>query len=159
MKKITKDTVLKQGNKVYSSVVISDIFYWVDKEAIIDANTWFSTPVGVYKSKTSMQNKSTDSLVHKIVAQSQPILDIKEIPVIDLAANNVRLIIDGEDPFELHLYTQKDIERAIDLAGNPQRIMVNGLIREHLTKEEILEQIDSISVIEVDEYFNIVDYE
>jgi hypothetical protein len=153
MKKITKDTVLKQGNKVYSSVVISDIFYWVDKEAIIDANTWFSTPVGVYKSKTSMQNKSTDSLVHKIVAQSQPILDIKEIPVIDLVANNARLIIEGEDPFELHLYTQEDIERALSLAFLAVQEDYD------ISTKEIINQIDSISVIEVDEYFNIVDYE
>lgn len=113
----------------------------------------------------------------KIVAQSQPKLE--DVPVISLDSYIERLaknsyctqpktintlhadtnyilgFIDGYNSNPNH-YTQADIEKAIDLASKPQKILLNGIIREHLTKEEILDQINSISVIEVDEGFNII---
>jgi hypothetical protein len=67
-------------------------------------------------------------------------------------------------------YTQADIEKAIELAREADSIDgtvdldvvlcfgSNNDLRTKWTKEEILEQINSISVIEVDEQFNILGY-
>jgi hypothetical protein len=76
-----------------------------------------------------------------ILAQSEPKLD--GVPVIEIGST-------GFDEFE---YTQADIERALSLAFLASQ---DGY---DITTKEILEQINSISVIEVDEDFNVINFE
>jgi hypothetical protein len=165
MKKITKDTILKQGNKYYQPVEVDDVIYWCsnDKINIDDAYLGWEENYHTAPNKRWVLYNSVSGLNGenqlKVMAQSKPILDIEEIPVIDLMANNTRLIIEGNDPFELHLYTQKDIWKAINLARLPEEYCEQDESYSKHTLQGILDQIDSISVIEVDEDFNIVSYE
>lgn len=59
------------------------------------------------------------------------------------------------------LFTQKDIEKAIELARENQIGYDEGypVIYYENDLEEIFEQINTISIIEVDEQFNILNYE
>jgi hypothetical protein len=99
-----------------------------------------------------------DSYWNKIVAQSQSKLE--EVPVISLDSYVEKLmkkwvmnpkmynfVVQMFKEYE-NQYTQKDIEEAIRMGRD--RIY---------DSTEILEQINQISVIEVDEQFNIVSYE
>jgi len=60
--------------------------------------------------------------------------------------------------FTENQYTLKDIEKAIDLARRKKHHHVLGIIDEY-SKSQIIEQINSISIINVDEQFNIISYE
>lgn len=115
----------------------------------------------------------------QIIAQSQPKLD--GIPVIslnsyieNLADNHVKGQVIRNRGIEkdgwvatgfvygyksnTNQYTQKDIEKAIELARENQIGYDEGypVIYNEYTFNEIIEQINSISVIEVDEQFNII---
>jgi hypothetical protein len=118
-----------------------------------------------------------------IVAQSEPRLD--NIPVVSLD-NYVKELAKGKwgnvhrtgvlgfiEGFKSNpnQYTQADIERAIQLAREADSVdgvvdldVVlsygnNNDLRTRLTRGEILEEINSISVIEVDERFNVISYD
>jgi predicted amino acid racemase len=117
MKQITKNTILKQGDKTYQPVEVDGIIYWVDKEE----NHW----IGAF----NINDKD-------VVVQSQPKLE--GIPVIDLKTNL--------NYYNINQYTQKDIEKFYKH------------VKTH-TFAEAMEQINSISLIEVDEQFNIISYE
>ena len=53
-------------------------------------------------------------------------------------------------------YTQADTEKAIELARNEIRQCVDGIHIIGYTREQLMEQINSIPLIEVDEHFNII---
>lgn len=159
MKQITNKTILKQGDKVYYPVKVDGVIYWGKKSN----EDWF--------------NFYREDEYWFFVAQSQ--LKIEGFPVIGLdsyieklkkgISEFSKLANDKKDPFwtgkaagfgealqiyksNPNQYTLSDIEKAIDYAANPQKILIN-------TKEEILEQINSISTINVDDNFNIINYE
>jgi hypothetical protein len=168
MKKITKNTILKQGDNTYHQIEINGGVYWYDiKEIRIDNNTIRNDIIGKLAINkrhnhigiiTDINERSvTVSGTYNPTETGCSIFD--SLMINGFSVHN--LIVFDEYGYESNSnkYTQKDIEKAIDLASNPQRIMINGLIREHLTKEEILEQINSISVINVDNKFNVLNYE
>jgi hypothetical protein len=151
MKQITKNTILKQGDKTFQPVEgIDKIIFWIDK------------PVEV-----------------NIVAQSQPKLE--GIPVISLdsyvkkfkkeynSGNNSGIFTKGiEIGIEIgynsnpNQYTQKDIEKVIKLARQQTTTNMGGGFYEYeetYSNEEIFEEINFISVIEVDDNFQILNYE
>jgi hypothetical protein len=117
----------------------------------------------------------------KIIAQSQP--KLKGIPVISLdkyverlaketrdSINKVAYCCSGETEEDIfdsgfiishktnpNQYTQKDIDKAIKLARRD--FDENHFTVDVMHSSEIIEQINSISIIEVDEQFNIISYE
>lgn len=149
MKKITNKTILKQGDKTFQPIEdIDESIFWEDSGC-------------------------------NVVAQSSA--HIEGIPVIDLCDYVEKLADDfiiGQTlrnrGFEKdgwistgfvygyqanpNQYTQKDIEKVIELARKGDENW-QGYVNHELTTKEILEQINSISVIEVDEQFNIISYE
>lgn len=199
MKQITNKTILKQkiGEenckcikpkkifKTYQPVEVDGVVYWVDENDI--TNCWFINKyiLKIYHSST----KKTDENSVKIVAQSSRHLE--GIPVISLDSYveklaEIELQKESWDtstglPFnegwkKCYIYkikySQKDIEKAIELAREANSIdgtvdldvvlsfkADNSDLRTKWTKEEILEQLNSISVIEVDEQFNVISYE
>ena len=176
MKQITNKTILKQeegeenckeygcGNiectfeclkpkkifKTYQPVEVDGVIYWVDNRLPNFGERYIDY---IYKNV-----RTWDIIVKKealpycdiIVAQSQSKLE--EIPIVDF---NDFVNENGELP-----YTQKDIEKAFEL-GYQCRVSngykVHGTYQEDYKKA--VEQINSISVIEVDEQFNILSYE
>jgi hypothetical protein len=155
-KQITNKTILKQGNKTFE-------------------------PIDHMGTNITWENENDIT-----VAQLQPILE--GVPVISL--DSYRSILSEKACKKQDLaggfsggvheravagmffrkgynsnpnkYTQKDIEKSIELAKKGyDEFGINGFIKHgfDFTKQQILEQINSISVIEVDEQFNIISYE
>jgi len=141
MKQITKNTILKQRDKTFQPIEVDGVVFWYEED---------------------------DFKKHYPKAQSQ--LRFERIPVIGLDSY-VEILADkcvttnagnrtiNEDGWmstgfvygfksNPNQYTQKDIEKAIKFTRGSNEPM-----------EEILEQINYISVIEVDEHFNIISYE
>ena len=154
MKQITNKTILKQGDKIYNPVEVDSVVYWIDETILTGMKgDWVietHNPIVTTVCEISRDNadlKMNGYKDMKIIAQSQSKLD--GVPVIDF---NDFVNENGE-----LAYTQKDIEKAIELA---QRFnLVDGFSEPKYEKEEILEQINSISIIEVDEQFNVISYE
>jgi len=132
----------------------------------------------VVKDGSTMYSHKIKS-IYKIVAQSQPKLN--GIPVVSLDSyldlrfkNETTTWSWGESgsriPEEFYKkgfksnpnhYTQADIEKAIELARKHDVDLHNGrgcTLIPQISRNEILQQINSISVIEVDEQFNILGY-
>jgi len=158
MKQITKNTILRQNDKTYQPVEVDGVICWIDKSTLAD----------------------------EIVVQSQPKLE--GVPVISLldyqeVMENIIITesLTSDDIISLRIpqlfkltkenqYTQKDIDKAITMskiAKTPDGLIdIDAWISSGYegaepayTEEEILEQINQISVIEVDDQFNIVSYE
>lgn len=194
MKKITKNTLLKQGDKKYQPVEIDGVIYWVDenyewvspndinkygiqyfekiKEGqivifdFVEKYELFKYHLHYYVVKSHF---STPNKPFLIIAQSQPKLE--GIPVISPIISLVKKIHNDAQKYAIkthspnreahrrgyiigynsnpNKYTQKDIQFAINLAKHTL----------NYTNEQILEQINFISVIEVDDNFNFISYE
>ena len=140
--------------KTYQPVEVDGVIYWGKKSN----EDWF--------------NFYNEDEYWFLVAQSQPKLE--GIPVISLDSYVERLgqkygksrvevstawgsFVDGykSNPNQ---YNQKDIEKAIELARETISSNEAGICDKY-TELGILQQINSISVIEVDEQFNIISYE
>jgi hypothetical protein len=170
MKQITNKTIIKQGDKAYPPVEVDGVVYWVDPALPIEE----VYPHIVIEKLTTGEymlwqidniNDIDRSCQYQIVAQSQPKLE--EIPVVSLDKSIDDFIYEYQQEGMLpsmakrriltlsnpNQYTQKDIDKAIELAREEDGFEFT------LTKEKILQQINSISVIEVDEQFNIISYE
>jgi hypothetical protein len=165
MKQITNKTALKQGDKTYQPIEVDGVIYWVDKEAKIEKGKFFITKENIVHNNTGWNYGDV-----VIVAQSQHKLD--GIPVVSLDSyadskyyqlhwwkKNLDFKETEVDTLEKksfgkgfksnpNQYTQADIDKAMSWARD--RIESN---------EEILEKINSISVIEVDENFNVIGYD
>lgn len=142
MKQITKNTILRQNDKTYQPVEVDGVICWIDKSTLAD----------------------------EIVVQSQPKLE--GVPVISLldyqeVMENIIITesLTSDDIISLRIpqlfkltkenqYTQKDIDKAIELA---QESGEHGYGHVY-NKEQILEQINSISILEVDSEFQILSY-
>jgi hypothetical protein len=156
MKQITKNTILRQGDKTYQPVEVHGVICWIDKTFIEEDD--YAINLNTKEIRQYDGVKGMDSYWNKIVAQSQSKLE--EVPVISLDSYVEKLmkkwvmnpkmynfVVQMFKEYE-NQYTQKDIEEAIRMGRD--RIY---------DSTEILEQINQISVIEVDEQFNIVSYE
>jgi hypothetical protein len=183
MKQITNKTILKQGDKTYQPIEVDGVIYWIDDDLTIkDVRPYYGS---YHYEKGVAINKFPDYLTDLsecklIVAQSQPKLEF--VPVITLYWNVEKLAeeyrIVGFETNRNHReatlekiafikgfksnpnqYTKEDIEKAFDL-GYQCKVnngyKVNGTYQEDYVK--CLEQISSISVIEVGDEFNILSY-
>lgn len=148
MKTITKHTILKQGDKVYQPVEVDGVIYWIS---------------------------GNQEQAHHTIAQSLPIL--KSIPVISLDSYVERLGEKDANKFDWDFessfgngyadhvdgfvngfksnpnkWTDEDMEKAIEIALElGDKIYTNPRI-------EILKIVSSISFIEVDENFNVINF-
>lgn len=142
MKQITNNTLLKQVDTTYQPIEIDGVIYWVGK--VRHMTEYVTNGRDIFK-PSDLPEYSVEYAQRywqKIVAQSQPKLD-------GVTVVNLRTYIDDGQ------YTLSDIERVIELA---QMVKAYGDYKP-LTKEEILEQINSISIIEVDELFKVISYD
>ena len=178
MKQITNKTILKQGDKTYQPIEIDGVIYWVDdKEELISEND-YSVMHRLSDNKPYINSashyKANKKEKGKIIAQSQPKLD--GIPVVSLVSyvdkqkNDSWTVVSSmfpkliftlfsrifKDGYESNpnQYTQADIEKVYYLAKR-----LGDDFSENYTIEELLKEINSISVIEVDEKFNVIGYE
>jgi hypothetical protein len=176
MKQITKNTILKQGDKTFQPIEVDSVVYWVDETILIGMkgdrviethNPIVTTICEINRDNADLRIKGYKDM--KIVAQSQPKLERIPVVYLDIALRKMNEALtfwgtfDGEKQQGIvygiklcmehyksnpNQYTQKDIEKAIKFTRGSNEPM-----------EEILEQINYISVIEVDEHFNIISYE
>jgi hypothetical protein len=180
MKQITKNTIFKQGDKIYQLVEVDGVIYWVDKKSEIE-KYWYNSSTnqiddtkGLSTIQKNINNKNFWNHCWKIIAQSQPKLE--EIPVISFDSYVEKLFKPEPDDYEGYKngwingyksnpnnYTQKDIERAIELArqglvGHGD-LTVSCKLDDLLDNVDIIDQINQISSIEVDQEFNIISYD
>jgi hypothetical protein len=146
MKKITDKTILQQGDKTFQPVKILGTIFW-KSDCEISAGDYITDGYRVWKWKDN------SSLLgrYKVVAQSERMFE--SLHLIDLQANNRRLILDDDYPIDLTAYRISDLKKVHELS-KPQG--VKGM--EHMISfDEILESVNSIDIIEVDENFTIID--
>jgi hypothetical protein len=139
MKQITNKTILLQGDKTYQPIEVDGVVCWVYKRQIVAQTTL------LYTNKPII---SLDSYVEKLTYDYN--LDAHENIYGQVNAFKAGYKANPNQ------YTQKDIEKAIELGFSCNDGF--GEIRE-IEKIKILEQLNSISVIEVDKQFNIISYE
>jgi len=187
MKNITDKTILKQNGKLYNSVDINDVIYWFDTTLPIDEEYPKIVLEKVINGNYVLMqidniNDIDRSRQYQIIAQSSP--NLEEIPVIsfdmylqtisqqeypikkwnhipsyyDLYADDRRVFIKGYKA-NPNKYTENDILKAIEFAygmGYQDRDLDIG----HGSNLPFCkEYIMSLSIIEVDETFNIISYE
>jgi hypothetical protein len=185
MKTITNKTILKQGDKEYQPMKVDGVIYWVDKnpKGFSKGEWMYNEP----NNDTLIYQFSYDihpyEIGNKIVAQSQ--LKLEGIPVISLDSYVEKLAwvstekifpeINDEDSTQVEIdkwnakwegfidgyksnpnqYTKADIEKALFLKAG----FDNKGYTKYMTNEEIFEQINSISVIEVNDNWEVISYE
>jgi hypothetical protein len=145
MKQITNKTIIKQGDKLYYSVETKDCILWYGKEQMLPVAQSQPRIEGI---PVVSLDKSIDDFIYEYQQEGM------------LPSMAKRRILTLSNPNQ---YTQKDIDKAIDLAKKSAYVDAidwdRHVVSFEETKEEILQQINSISVIEVDEQFNIISYE
>ena len=187
MKQITNKTIIKQWDKTFQPIEVDGVVYWIDitfKESenlkrgngilftkengerevyTYDEHDGYGLGVFDLQKQRCTIRQSAWCL---IVAQSQATL--YKVPIINLDSYVERLA-EKDSPYaskafergfksNLNQYTQKDIKKAVELA-RVENIEGRESCDSYYSIIEILEQINSISVIEVDEHFNIINYE
>jgi len=145
MKEINKNTLLRCRNKTYQPVEVDGVIYWVNQPLDEDGCIVPKSIVALTKPKF------INYPIISLIGYAESIAHLYGSPYSSQYYNWKEGFIDGYNS-NPNQYTQKDIEKAIDLARNYN----DGW---DLTEEEILEQINQISEIIVDEQFNIISYE
>jgi len=161
MKQITKNTILKQGDKTYQPVEVDGIIYWVDEYVVCRTGELYLTSI---QRRIIPKSEGVIQAGDKIIAQSQPKLE--GIPVISLDSYVEKLadlkgFYDSTEDNKGNYTTKAFIE---GYKSNPNQYTQKDIekfykhVKTH-TFAEAMEQINSISLIEVDEQFNIISYE
>lgn len=183
MKKITSNTLLKQGGKTYKPVEMTNgNIYWITSEIPKIGQLGYSN---VSKSIVRFTDPRffSDGTIFSIIVQSEPKLD--GVPVISLDSYVERLaykisrqevpILSNGTLCNARCNLQEGILQGVKLSyqSNPNQYTladiekVYELSRENknyssvfftFTKKEIIDQINQIQSITVDEQFNILSY-
>jgi len=160
MKKVTKNTTLRQGNKVYQPrFVMPDdkSVIWVDYSkhvqiyhGLVGKYVWsekHDTPIIFGEHEDSCLEEC-----FQIVAQSSRV--IEGVPTINIFAL---------ENTSFKNFTLKDIEKVYKLSRAGLVANSNSNVSCHIDKllslEEIIEKVSQISEIIIDEQFNIIGYE
>jgi hypothetical protein len=152
MKRITEKTILKKGDKEYFPVKVDETIYWCSNGDVFPSEPYLAWETNYStgpKERWVLYYLNTELNGSKqlvIVAQSYPNVD--GIPVISLEAHNTMLIMEDECPIDLNSYSLKDIEKTVRLTRGSDTPI-----------EIIIEKVNEISVIELDEFYNIISYE
>jgi len=172
MKKITINTRLLLSNTFYSAVEIGGTIYWVGPISNLDELCTNGVDIFIPSSIEGYSLEYAQMHWQKIFAQSE--LVNEGIPVISLdnwpdewakeIAANEGYCSNESWPFRKgfekaysvspNKYTDKDIEKAISLSRGAK----NAFLVPY-TIEEIFEKINKVSTIEIDEKFNIIQYD
>ncbi len=169
MKQVTNKTIVKQEEKIFEPVEVDGIIYWCESKTISSPHyvVYNDNVCFVNEDYHVINNAIEGGFAGVVFAQSQ--LNLKGIPVINLNSYVERL---AEIEFPTHIepyrkgfkhgyklnqnhYNEKDIEKAYQV-GHKDRGNGFGNKSNFLNR---LEQINSISVIEIDEKFSIINYE
>jgi hypothetical protein len=181
MKIITENTLLIWGEKQFKAVEIKESLFWIDTDTPLKQGqkriTYFKDSF-FEVTRDQELNPIASITLEKfplVVAQSSPILE--GVPVVGLdelikymalrfgyvwenTETSARRVI--EKSFDT-LYSQKDMEKAIDLANQLELVRDSSRYiigsKPRLTKQQILDQISQITTITVDNEFNIISYE
>ncbi len=173
MKQITNKTILKQGDKTYQPIGIDGVIYWVGTVRHMTEYVTNGTEIFKPSDLPEYSVEYAKRYWQKIVTQSESKLD--GIPVVSLDSyldlrfkNETTTWSWGESgprtPKEFYKmgfksnpnkYTQADIEKAYKL-GYEDRDSDIGF---GSNLNYAIEQSNSISVIEVDEKFNVISYD
>jgi len=172
MKTINEDTTLRCKDKTFQPVEVDGVVYWHNFIHSVMGYTYFlDGTIGYISSSDRIFDYG-----YEIVAQSQPKLE--RVPIISLDSyfkqlfeQKTKTVSFGEHGTQSSFnwfnkgyqanpneYTQKDIEKAMNAARNIE-VNIDRTLKYMFSNETILEAINSISVIEVDEQFNIISYE
>ena len=185
MKTITKNTILKQGDKVYQPVEVDVVIYWLQNRPPLDNEYW--TYINEFEPVVFTKNVLSPSWYEKlhdkrnyytVLAQSSPILE--SIPVISLDSYVQRLAqaqypifntgimwMGGSDDYNK---VNKQEGFINGFKSNPNQYTKDDLVKAielartypkdvaGFANEEILEQISSINEIEVDDNFNVINF-
>lgn len=183
MKQITNKTILVQGDKTFQPIKVDGVIYWVDDADIKEGDHYYNHQWqqdlgnGLFKRGVSDKMSINDK---KVISQSS--LKLEGIPVINIYSPIQQLLTELKETFNNCLpefktgiqhavlrtscylesdnqYTLKDIEEAIKLAKKRETIEGISPDFHKFTSNEIVEQINSISIINIDEQFNIISYE
>jgi hypothetical protein len=174
MKQITNKTILKQGDKTYQPIEHDGNIHWVDSSILVgmEGDWVVETHNPVVISVCQITKDYADLRVAgykdmKVIAQSQP--KLPDIPIVSLNSYVDRIakeILPDDSNWQRRFdivkgfksnpnqYTQADIEKIYSLVER-----LGDDFSENYTIEELLKEINSISVIEVDEKYNIISYE
>ena len=144
MKQITNKTILKQGDKTYQPIEFGGMITWCDEH---EGTLAQSEPKLDGVPVVSLDSYS-DSKYYQLHWWRKN-LDFKETEADALEKKAFGKGFKANP----NQYTQTDIEKSLSLAFLASQ---DGY---DITTKEILEQINSISVIEVDEQFNVISYE
>jgi len=176
MKRITSTTVLKKNNIEYKPFNIKGVVYWTHDAPITNKEYYISGGKVCQFNNTGYDGVN----FNKIVAQTQAILE--GIPVINIGnyvndlSNQYFQNLRDQSPiipeearwpyklgfqagFNQYQYTQKDIEKAIHFARESSIREDIPEIDYYHTLTQILSQVDAISYIEVDDNFQILEYD
>ena len=173
MKKITNKTILKQVDHVYQPIEIEGTIYWIDPkleikevypQIVVEQRTL--TTKDYFLMQLDTIHDIDRSCQYCIVAQSD--FKIKDIPVVNLdiyveKLSSLSKAVDCNDwengyNSNPNQYTEQDIKKAIQLSRDHYWYEEDSIIFEY-GEIEIFEQINTISLIDVDEQFNIISYE
>ena len=150
MKKITTNTILKQGDKTFTAVEVDGNIVWIDKTEFADET--------IAQTKAILQGIPVillDSYVERLAEKDADKYDWDfESSSGNGYADHVYGFIKGykSNPAK---WTDEDMERAIELSRIKLEVNAEN---EYLTKKQIFEQLSEISVIEVDNDFNVLNY-
>lgn len=181
MKTINKNTTLKCEDKTYLPVEINEVIYWIDTNGILNENSFVLEDKKILSCCNRLYLSAKNHLLqstNKIISQSRNVLE--SVPVINLdnyAKDRYKYLYGTDfDDTEVSLlewqafklgynsnkgyYSKEDIEKAIDLYRE-LGLNVDKTLKTNVDnlKQEIFKQINSISIIEIDEFFNILGYE
>jgi hypothetical protein len=161
MKKITATTRLIQGGKEYQPVEVYGVIYWLENRPPLDDEFWTyignNEPIEFLKNylpKTWYEKLHDINNYYTAIAQSQPILEGIPVITLDSYVNCTHCGVgitcsNCEKGIKLNPneFTLADVEKAANLGRDR---FYNNI--------EIIEQISSIDVIEVDESFNVINF-
>jgi len=170
-KKITKNTLLKQGENTYQPVEGDGVIYWINEYEVAKTGELYLTSI---KRRIIPKSEGVIQAGDKIIAQSEPKID--GVPVVSMGRYVERLAMNyiskkgvskGLEQRMLdayikcytlnsNQYTLADIEKAYDLG---KASIIYDKIHGFNSKELDYDQINSINLITVDEQFNILSYE
>lgn len=181
-KKITKDTILKQGEKEYKGIETDGGIVWVDKDSVLDTMyTRVRKNISTAMGRLYLHNG--EKVLGRIIAST---LDLEEVPKIviedELPIKEAEKILKSHRDYEAEgfseyqngrfngiieglqhnpaQFTEEDIRKAIQATVNE----CNKLQKEsygdlEINVDEIIHSFTSIKLIEVDEQFKVINYE
>jgi hypothetical protein len=134
MKQITNKTKLKKGDRIFEPITFGGGITWCDEDDGTIAQSAMPIPID------GVPIISLNSYIEKLACEESGIFAIQQVWKFGYKKNQ-----------EQNGYSKKDIEKAYEIG--------RGDFGYAYTKQETIDIINSISIIEVDDNFSIISYE